>query len=72
MKYVNVDRQIGIGDSVLVEGGVIGIVVCDFERWLCLDSYESWFTKKKMADGDYLSSGVLVETADIGMIHYAT
>ena len=71
MKYVGIDRKICIGDLVLVESGVIGTVVCDFERWICLEGYESWLTKEKMAGGDYLSSGILVETVEIGMIHYA-
>lgn len=71
MKYMGIDQVICVGDPVLVESGVIGTVVCDFERWVCLDGYESWLTKEKMAGGDYLSSGVLIETADIGMIHYA-
>jgi hypothetical protein len=71
MKYVGTDREVCIGDPVLVEGGVTGIIVCDFERWLCLNGYESWLTKEKMVGGNYLSSGILVETVDIGMIHYA-
>lgn len=71
MKYAGIDWEIRIGDPVLVESGVIGTVVCDFERWICLDGYESWLTKEKMVGGDYLSSGILVETVDIGMIHYS-
>lgn len=70
MKYINSGREICVGDSVLVEGNARGAVICDFERWLCLTDYESWLTKEKMLGGDYLSSGVLVETSGIGVIHY--
>lgn len=70
MKYFNSDREICVGDSVLVEGDARGVVICDFERWLCLKGYESWLTKEKMLGGDYLSSGILVETSGAGVIHY--
>jgi hypothetical protein len=71
VKYESIDREICVGDSVLVEGGIMGTVVCDFERWLCLNGYEDWLTKEKMVGGNYLSSGILVKTDDMGMIHYA-
>jgi hypothetical protein len=71
VKYINSDRTICVGDSVLVEGNVQGRVVCDFENWLCIKGYESWLTKEEMVGGGYLASGVLIETLDIGMIHYA-
>ncbi|WP_223619887.1 hypothetical protein [Lysobacter sp. ESA13C] len=71
MNYAGLDREMAVGDIVLVEGAAQGLVICDFERWLCLDGYEDWLTKKEMVGGGYLSSGVLVKTAEMGMVHYA-
>lgn len=71
MRYVNEARSIRAGDSVLVEGGVKGVVVCDFDNWTCLSGYESWLSKVEVVGGASLSSGVLVETSEIGMVHYA-
>jgi hypothetical protein len=71
MRYVNEERSIQAGDSVLVEGGVKGVVVCDFDHWTCLSGYESWLSKVEVVGGASLSSGILVETSEIGMVHYA-
>lgn len=71
MRYVNEERSIRAGDSVLVEGGVKGVVVCDFDHWTCLSSYESWLSKIELFGGASLSSGVLIEASEIGIVHYA-
>lgn len=71
MKYVNNGPGIAVGDSVLVEGDIRGVVICDFDNWQCLTGYEGWLTKEEMVGGGFLSSGVLIETAEIGIVHYA-
>jgi len=71
MKYVNNGPGIAVGDSVLVEGDIRGVVICDFDNWQCLAGYEGWLTKEEMVGGGFLSSGVLIETAEIGIVHYA-
>jgi hypothetical protein len=72
MRYRSDGIPITIGDHVAVENGIAGRVVCDFETWLCLDGYERFLTREPLADGSTLSSGVLVETAGLGFVHYAS
>jgi hypothetical protein len=71
MNYKKDGREIRVGDEVLVEGNVSGVVVCDFEKWDCVGGYESWLTKDKLVSGDTLSSGVMIKTAELGFLHYA-
>jgi hypothetical protein len=72
MYYESDGSEISLGDHVIVEGNVRGRVVCDFDRWVCLDGYEAWLSKKELVGGGTLSSGIMVETKEIGMVHYAT
>ena len=71
MKYFKGDKDIRVGDVVIVERNVRGLVVCDFDNWLCAEGYDNWLTKEKMAGGDRLKTGVLIETDDLGMLYYA-
>jgi hypothetical protein len=71
MRYKSDGSEIGVGDQVIVEGNVLGVVVCDFDRWRSLPGYDSFLSKEKLADGTSLSSGIMVETKELGMIHYA-
>ncbi|WP_315388970.1 hypothetical protein [uncultured Stenotrophomonas sp.] len=69
MNYVSDGRRIRIGDSVLLEGDK-GVVVCDYDQWECLSGYEDWLTREELVGGGFLSSGVMIETAGVGMVHY--
>lgn len=71
MKYVTDGRVIRAGDSVLVEGNVAGVVVCDLDQWQCLSGYEGWLSKAEVIGDASLLGGVLIDTSEIGMIHYS-
>lgn len=71
MRYKNDGSAITLGDHVIVEGNVSGIVVCDFDKWRCLEGYEDWLTKEELVGGGKLASGVMIETSELGFLHYA-
>ena len=71
MLYTSDGSEINIGDQVLVEGNVHGVVVCNFDRWVCLNGFESWLTKEKLGDGGTFSNGVLIKTDELGFLHYS-
>lgn len=70
MRYASTSQPIIVGDSVVVEDNVSGLVVCNFDTWTCLPGYEDWLTKDQMADGSYMEGGVLIKTSDLGMLYY--
>lgn len=70
MRYSSDGSEINVGDRVLIEDKVPGLVVCDFDRWLCLSGYDKWLTREPLADGGTLSTGVMIETQDMGMVHF--
>jgi hypothetical protein len=70
MRYRADASEIHAGDHVLVEGDVPGVVVCDFDNWQAIAGYEGWLTKEELVGGGKLSSGIMVETKDLGMVHY--
>lgn len=70
MHYKQTGVAIKLGDQVLVEGNVKGIVVCDFEQQKCLEGYEDWLTKEELVGGGTLSSGVMIKTNELGFLHY--
>lgn len=70
MRYTGTSQKIMVGDLVVVEGDVSGLVVCDFDTWTCLPGYEDWLTKDQLADDSYMESGVLIKTSDLGMLYY--
>ncbi|MBI3563205.1 MAG: hypothetical protein HY080_15985 [Gammaproteobacteria bacterium] len=71
MRYKNDGTEITLGDSVLVEGNVHGIVVCNVDTWQCLEGYESWLTREELVGGGKLSSGVMIKTDELGFLYYA-
>lgn len=71
MRYKNNSSEINLGDRVMVEGNVHGIVVCDFDKWQCVEGYEDWLTKDDLVGGGKLSSGVMIKTDELGFLHYA-
>ena len=71
MKYVSDGCEISIGDLVVIEGNVPGVVVCDFDRRVCLKGYEGWLSQEELVGGGKLTSGVMVESKELGLIHYA-
>ncbi len=59
-----------IGDEVIADG-MRGVIACDFENRLFLDGYECWdMPEVEMLGGGTLSSGVMIETIEAGLIHY--
>lgn len=70
MKCVTTGRDVRAGDVVRVEGGVRGIVVCDYDHWECVDGYERFLSRNRMFDGSTLGTGVMVDAEDFGLILY--
>ena len=63
-------RLIMVGDHVTVDG-MTGIVVCDFDNRAFLTGYDGWdMPDVEMIGGGTLSSGIMVDTTDAGLIHY--
>ncbi|BCQ27792.1 hypothetical protein NK8_59810 (plasmid) [Caballeronia sp. NK8] len=72
MKYFESGKIIKIGDSVFVEKGVQGVVVCDFDSKQCVSGYEDWFTSDGSSVEGIPTQGILVKTDKYGLIHYET
>ena len=70
MRYLQTGEMIVVGDLVMVEGNVRGRIVCDYDHRKCLDGYERWLTEEELVGGGYLSSGIMVETDELGFLHY--
>lgn len=63
-------QLVTVGDRVLVDG-MQGVVVCDFDSRTFLDGYADWdMPTKEMLGGGTLSSGIMVKTTEIGLVHY--
>jgi hypothetical protein len=63
-------QKINVGDQVVADG-MAGRVVCDFDNREFLVGYEGWDTPTaEMLGGGTLSSGVMIETEESGMVHY--
>lgn len=69
MKYLDGSKDIQVGDVVKVNG-VDGVVVCDYENNIALDGYEGWLIKETLVGGGNLSTGIMVDTKEYGLIHY--
>jgi len=54
-------KNIHVGDKINMDG-IKGIVVCSLDN----DEYSKKYSK---ADWDYLVTGILVETNDMGLVH---
>lgn len=69
MKYAN-GQTIRVGDDVIADG-MTGVVVCDFDNRNFMDGYERWdLPTVEMLGGGIMSSGIMVNTAEAGLIHY--
>jgi len=63
-------KQIRVGDHVVADG-MNGIVVCDFDNRMFQEGYESWDVQDlEMGSGGKLSSGILIQTDEAGLVHY--
>jgi hypothetical protein len=69
MDYSDSKIQICLGDKVLVDFDLKGVVVCDFKQQACLDGYEDWLMKEELIGGGFLNDGLLVNTESVGLIH---
>jgi hypothetical protein len=69
MRYAT-GREMAVGDEVLADD-MRGVIVCDFDNRRFADGFESWDTPTiEMVGGGTLSSGVLIQTKEAGLIHY--
>ena len=69
MRYAT-GQMMAVGDAVIADG-MIGTIVCDFDRRAFLSGYEDWdMPSDEMLGGGTLSSGVMIETVEAGLIHY--
>lgn len=69
MDYAN-GKPIKVGDEVLADG-MSGVVVCDFDNRAFLKGYEGWdMPGVEMLGGGSLSTGVMINTLEAGLIHY--
>ena len=69
MNY-SMGHRVKIGDYVTADG-MTGLVVCDFDNREFLEGYEGWdMPTVEMLGGGTLSSGVMIETKEAGLIHY--
>lgn len=70
MNYLT-GQQVKIGDHVLADG-MTGVVVCDFDNREFLEGYEGWdMPTVEMLGGGTLSSGVMIDTKEAGLVHFA-
>jgi len=70
LRYMSDGSEVRVGDNVLVETGVKGRVVCDFDRRECLPGYDKWLTQETLVGGGPLSTAIMVETQEMGLVHY--
>jgi hypothetical protein len=71
MRYSDDGNEIRVGDRVLVEGDIVAVVICDFDRKECLSGHEDWLTDEEMVGGGRLDTGILVKTEALGYVHYS-
>jgi len=65
-------QPIRVGDQVFADG-MTGVVVCDFDNREFLEGYSGWdMPDVEMLGGGTLSSGVMIDTIEAGLIHYQT
>jgi hypothetical protein len=63
-------QRVKVGDHVIADG-MTGVVVCDFDNREFLDGYEGWdMPTVEMLGGGTLSSGVMIDTKEAGLVHY--
>jgi hypothetical protein len=64
-------REMKVGDEVVADG-MRGVIVCDFDSREFAKGYEAWDVPPtlEMLGGGTLSSGIMIETAEAGLVHY--
>ena len=63
-------EKMRVGDRVVADG-MTGVIVCDFDHRECLEGYSGWdMPDVEMLGGGTLSSGVMIETVEAGLVHY--
>jgi hypothetical protein len=69
MRYTT-GQEMAVGDEVLADG-MSGVIVCDFDNHVFAEGFEGWdMPTIELPGGGTLSSGVLVETKEAGLVHY--
>ena len=64
--------SMSVGDIVVADG-MEGIVVCDFDRRRFAVGYEDWEPPSdECLDDNTPSTGVMIRTAEAGLIHYTS
>lgn len=69
MNYFENTKKIQLGDKVLLDYDVVGIVVCDFDEHVSLEGFESWLIDDELVGGGYLDNGIMVKTESMGFVH---
>jgi hypothetical protein len=71
MRYAD-GREMMVGDEVLADG-MSGFIVCDFDNRRFAEGHEGWdMPTVEMVGGGTLSSGVMIDTVEAGLVHYAS
>lgn len=69
MKYAT-GQTMKVGDVVIADG-MSGVIVCDFDSREFAQGREGWdMPEVEMLGGGKLDSGIMVETAEAGLVHY--
>lgn len=69
MRYAS-GQMMSVGDEVIADGKT-GVIVCDFDNGRFAANYGLWnYPKVAMLGGGAASAGVMVETANEGLIYY--
>ena len=69
MQYAT-GRTMKVGDEVIADG-MRGKIVCDFDSREFAEGYENWDSPTtETIGGGTLSAGIIIETAEAGMVHY--
>jgi len=65
-------EEMAVGDNVVADG-MDGVIVCDFDNRSFARGYEKWdMPTVEMLGGGTLSSGVMVDTVEAGLVHYGS
>lgn len=71
MRY-STGEEMAVGDDVVADG-MDGVIVCDFDNRRFANGYEKWDKPSiETSGGGTLSSGVMVDTVEAGLVHYGS
>ena len=69
MEYAS-GQTMRVGDEVIAQG-MTGVIVCDFDNREFAIGYSDWDAPEiEMLGGGTLSKGVMIETAEAGLVYY--